>query len=60
MVQWLRIRAPNAESLGSVPDQGTGSYMPKLRVHMLQLKIPHAATEIEDSHVPQLRPSVAK
>ena len=40
--------------------QGTGSYMLKLRVHMPQLKFPHAATEIEDSHMRQLRPSISK
>ena len=31
MVQWLRLRAPNARGLGSVPGQGT--------------KIPHASTK---------------
>ena len=45
MVQWLRLCAPNAGSLGSIPGQGTRSHMPQLRVHMPQLKIPHAATK---------------
>ena len=31
------------EGLGSIPGQGTRSHMPQLRVHMLQLKLPHAA-----------------
>ena len=31
VVQWLRLRAPNAGGLGSIPGQGT-------RSHMLQLK----------------------
>ena len=35
------IRAPNAGGPGSVSGQGT-------RSHMLRLKIPHAATRIED------------
>ena len=38
MVQWIRLRAPNAEGLGSVPGQGTRSHMLQLRFHMLQLK----------------------
>ena len=33
MVQWLRLRAPNAGGPGSIPGQGTSSS------HMLQLKI---------------------
>ena len=31
--------------VGSIPGQGTGSHMPQLRVCMLQLKIPYAATD---------------
>ena len=31
MVQWLRLCAPNAEGLGSIPGQGTRSYMLQLR-----------------------------
>ena len=37
MVQWLRLCAPNAGGLGSIPGQGTRSHMP-------QLKIPRATT----------------
>ena len=58
VVQWLRLHAPKAEGLGSIPGQGTRFNMPQLRVHMLHLKVPHAATK--KSHVPQLRPSMAK
>ena len=32
VVQWLRLHAPNARSLGSIPGQGTRSHMPQLRV----------------------------
>ena len=28
---WLRLRAPNAGGLGSIPGQGTRSRIPKLR-----------------------------
>ena len=51
MVQWLRLCIPNAEGLGSIPDQGTRSHMPQLRVHMAQLKkkIPHAKNEDQNS-----------
>ena len=52
MVQWLRLHAPNAGGLGSIPGQGTRSHMPQVRVRMPQLrvcmpqlKIPHATTK---------------
>ena len=54
VVQWLRLHAPNAGGPGSIPDQGTRSHMPQLRVLMPQLKIPHAATKIR-SLVSQLK-----
>ena len=44
MVQWLRHCAPDAGCWGSIPGQGTRSYMPQPRVYMLQLKISHAVT----------------
>ena len=31
VVQWLRLRTLNSGSLGSIPGQGTRSYMPKPR-----------------------------
>ena len=31
MVQWLRLRAPNAGGLGSIPGQGTRSHRAQLR-----------------------------
>ena len=31
VVQWLRLQAPNAAGLGSVPGQGTRSHKPQLR-----------------------------
>ena len=37
VVRWLRLHAPSAGSLGSIPGQG-------IRSHMLQLKIPRVAT----------------
>ena len=36
MVQWLRLQAPSAEGLGSIPGQGTRSHMPQLRVCVQQ------------------------
>ncbi|TEA36880.1 hypothetical protein DBR06_SOUSAS32310013, partial [Sousa chinensis] len=45
VVQWLRLHAPNAGGLGSIPGQGTRSHMSQLRVRMPQLKIPHATTK---------------
>ncbi|TEA09823.1 hypothetical protein DBR06_SOUSAS29710008, partial [Sousa chinensis] len=38
VVQWLRLHAPNAGGLGSIPGQGT-------RSHMQQLKILRATTK---------------
>ena len=54
VVQWLRLQAPKAGNLGSIPGQGIRSHMPHmtlqttLTVRIPQLKIPHAAMKIED------------
>ena len=37
VAQWLRLQAPNAGGLDSIPGQGTRSHEP-------QLKVPHAVT----------------
>ena len=47
IVQWLRLCAPNAEGLDSIPGQGSRSHMPQPSVHMLQLKVPHATTKTQ-------------
>ena len=44
MVHWLRLRAPNAGGQGLIPGQGT-------RSHVLQLKIPHAASKTRQSQI---------
>ena len=31
MIQWLRLRAPNAGGPGLIPGQGTRSHLPQLR-----------------------------
>ncbi|TEA40864.1 hypothetical protein DBR06_SOUSAS13310011, partial [Sousa chinensis] len=36
VIQWLRLCLPNVGDPGSIPDQGTRSHMPQLRVHMPQ------------------------
>ena len=41
LVQWLRLRTPNAGGPGGIPALGTRSHMP-------QLKILHAETKIKD------------
>lgn len=48
MVQWLKLHTPKAESPGSIPGQGVGSHMLKLRVSMPQSKILHTAMKIDD------------
>ena len=50
VVQWLRLRAPNAGDPGSIPGQGTRFHMPQLRVCMLQLKITQATTKTKTPH----------
>ena len=50
VVQWLRLCVPNAGSLSSIPGRGIRSHMLQLRVRMLQLKIPHAATKDPACH----------
>ena len=41
VVHWLRLCPPHAGGLGSIPDQGTRSHMPKRR-----WKIPRVTTKI--------------
>ena len=63
VVQWLRLCTASVEGPGSIPGQGTRSYilqrrvrMPQLRIsdvinkrpRMLQLKNLHASTKIKD------------
>lgn len=43
VVRWLRLQPPKAGGPGLIPGMGTGSHMPPLRVHMLQLR-PSAAS----------------
>ena len=38
VVQWLRLRAPNAGGWGSIPGQGTGSHMPQLKISGAAMK----------------------
>ena len=40
VAQWLRLCAPNAGGLGSIPGQGTRSHMLQLKARMPQLKDP--------------------
>ena len=47
VVQWLRLRAPNAGNKGLIPGWGTSSHM--LQLSVLQIKNPHATTKIKDS-----------
>ena len=51
VVQWLRLHTPNAGGPGLIPGQEIRSRLPQLRVHMLQLKIPCAATKTQHSQI---------
>ena len=42
VIQWLRLHAPSAEGLGSIPGQGTRSSMLQLKIQHATAKIPHA------------------
>ena len=42
--QWLRLCAPKAGGLGSIPGWGTRSRLTQLRVWLKQLKTPHTET----------------
>ena len=43
-----RLHTSNAGGLGLILGQGTRFHVPKLRVHMLQLKILDVTTKIKD------------
>ena len=49
VIQWLRIRAPNAEGPGLIDSQGTRSHMLQLKIPRATRKIPHAATKTQHS-----------
>ena len=53
MIQWLRLHAPNAGTLGSIPGRGIRSHMLQLRDHTLQQrsKIPCAAIKTQHSQI---------
>ena len=46
VVQWVRLHAPNAGGLGSIPGQGTRSRMPQLKIPQAAMKILQAAMKI--------------
>ena len=59
VAQWLRLCAPNARGLGSIPGQGTRSHMhaatqsPHAAMKILQsaTRFPHAATKTGRSQI---------
>ena len=59
MAQWLRLSAPNAGGLGSIPGWGTKSHTPQLRVCMSQVKTLPAAAEIPGATAGPVRPCAA-
>ena len=54
VVQWVRLCTSNAGGLGLNPGEGTRTYRMQLRVHMLQLKIPHATAKTQCSQINEL------
>ena len=55
MVQWLRLLAPSAGGLGSIPGQATRFHTPQPRVHMSQLKILNASAKTRHSQISKER-----
>ena len=51
VVQWLRLHAPNTGGLGSIPSQGTRSYMLQLKILYAAMNILHAATKTHYSQI---------
>ena len=51
MAQWIRLRAPNAGGLGSIPGQGTRAHMHATtkRLHATTKRL-HATTKGPASH----------
>ena len=45
------VHASNAGDPGLIPGQGTRSHTPKLRIHMLELKIPRATVKTWRSQI---------
>ena len=45
VAQWLRLCAPNAGGLGSIPGQGVRFHVPQLRIRKPQLKDPTGCTK---------------
>ena len=51
VVQWLRLCAPHARSLGLIPGRGSRSHKLQLRVHKPKLKIPRATAKSWHSQI---------
>ena len=51
VVQWLRLWAPEARGLGSIPGQGTGPHRPQPGVQESQPKVPQATTRSQCSQI---------
>ena len=51
VVQWLRLLAPNAGGLDSIPGQETTSCMPQLNILRAAMKILRAATKTQCSQI---------
>ena len=57
MIRWLRLHSPIAGGPSWIPDHGTRSHMPQIRVHVAT-KDP--AQGQQRSKMPPLRPSAGK
>ena len=60
VVQWLRLCAPTAGGLGSIPGRGTRSHMPQLRVRIPQLRPSAAKKKKKKKRAPEPIPPWAE
>ena len=49
-IQWLRLHTPNGEGPGSIPDQGTISHMPWLKIPPATMKIKDPTAAAKTQH----------
>ena len=60
VVQQLRLCAPNAGGRGSIPGQGTRSYVPQLKILHAATKILHTAMKIPRASTKTQRSQINK
>ena len=55
VVQWIRLRTPNAGGLGSIPGHGTGSHMSQLTILYASTKTQHSQINIFKTNIKHMK-----